>query len=108
MTLSEFILANMENILHEWEEHARTIPAAGKMDPVALRDHAELILKRIAKDIARAQSEEQQKEKSRGKAPKTSHETAAEQHARSREGEGFNLNEMASEYRALRASVIQL
>jgi signal transduction histidine kinase len=51
---------------------------------------------------------EQQEAKSKGKGPQQEKDTAAERHAGVRQTEGFNLNEIVSEYRALRASVIRL
>ena len=108
MSLSEFIVSEMEEILEEWERYARTLSSASGMGPVSLRDHAEAILKSVAHDIAQPQSAEQQESKSKGKGARHDDDTAAEEHAGARQSEGFSLNEMVSEYRALRASVIRL
>lgn len=82
----------MEDILKHWETFARTIqPADGKMSAVALRDHAEAILKVIATDIAHPQTELESITKSRGDAPKSYVETAAESHAEERLGSGFSI-----------------
>lgn len=108
VTLSNFILENVAAILVEWEQFARTIPAAAAMDTAALRDHAEAILKAIAHDIAQPQSDAQQKAKSQGKGSVERTDSAAETHSGVRHAEGFSLNDMVSEYRALRASVIRL
>lgn len=108
MKLSDFILSNMEPILGEWEKYAKTISSATGMETAALRDHAEAILKAIAQDIARQQTPEEQEAKSKGQGPEQADDTAAESHASDRQSEGFSLNEMVSEYRALRASVIRL
>lgn len=44
MRLSGFILENIEAIVQEWENFARTMDAPGKpLDTEALRDHAELM-----------------------------------------------------------------
>ena len=41
MRLAEFILANRDAILTEWESFARSCtPASGSMDVAALSDHA--------------------------------------------------------------------
>ena len=106
--LSEFILSEMEPILEEWEKYAKTISSAKGMDTAGLRDHAEAMLKVIAKDIARGQTAAEQEAKSKGRGPEEADDTAAESHASDRQSEGFSLNEMVSEYRALRASVIRL
>src|SRR5690606_5251528 len=49
-----------------------------------------------------------QVKKSQGKKGRHTHPTAAETHASLRHAGGFNMDQMVSEYRALRASVIQL
>jgi signal transduction histidine kinase len=111
MRLAEFIERDMETILHEWEVFAGDqLPAAAGMTPEALRDHAEEILRAVAKDIMTAQSSEEQSQKSKGRALRTpgAPETAAETHAFLRAHSGFDINQMAAEYRALRASVLHL
>lgn len=109
MKLSEFILRDMEEILLQWEAFARTMPIASEMGSLALRDHAEQILIAICKDIDLDQSAEAQSRKSKGlAAPLDACETAAQTHALLRARGGFDINQMASEYRALRASVLSL
>ena len=111
MRLAEFILSNREPILAEWEAFARTCtPASGAMDIVALRDHASEMLTVIAQDLQRPQGDAAQAEKSKGNAPDESGEddTAAEEHGEGRAESGFTIEQMVSEYRALRASVIRL
>lgn len=112
MRLGEFILANMEAILADWEEFARGLAPGSAMDVIALRDHAEEILRGTARDMASAQTAEQQAEKSRGRGGgrvETARlDRASYEHAIGRLGSGFNLVEVVSEYRALRASVLRL
>jgi signal transduction histidine kinase len=110
MKLSEFIVGNMEEILVEWEAFARTtLPAAETMDSLALRDHAKLILLAVAKDIDTPQTAKEQSDKSKGMAPPLAgKETAAATHGALRQLSGFDLVQLGSEYRALRASVIKL
>ena len=108
ITLSDFILENMEAILLEWEKFAASIPAASGMDTKALRNDAERILQAIALDLSQSQSDEQQETKAKGHAPKPLRTSAANEHGSVRQSEGFGLNEMVSEFRALRASVIRL
>lgn len=108
MRLADFILDNLEPILQSWEDFARTIPGASRpMDVEALRDHAEQMLRTIADDLRTSQSTTEQIDKSIGKADKGDGETAAETHAISRHDAGFSINEMVSEYRALRSSVLR-
>ena len=111
MRLAEFILRDMENILVQWEAFAAgRLPAAASMEPLALRDHAQPILEAVCKDLATAQTREAQSEKSLGRAPILlgAPETAAQTHALLRAKSGFNINQLAAEYRALRASVLRL
>jgi len=111
MRLTDFIRANREPILVEWEAFARTCtPASTSMDVLALRDHAEAMLLVIAEDLATAQGSLAQSEKSKGRAPEdeSAAPTAAEHHGTGRAQSGFTVAQMAAEYRALRASVVRL
>jgi signal transduction histidine kinase len=79
------------------------------MTKLALRDHIEEILSFIAEDIETSQTQREQVAKSRGLglqgSPLT--QSAAEIHATLRLGDGFDIDQMVSEYRALRASVVK-
>jgi len=108
MTLSEFIVSNIELILVEWERYAKSVPSAAGLDTAALRDHAELMLRTMATDMLTSQTSYEQQAKSEGRGLRTEEDTAAEEHAQDRQSSGFSLGEMVSEYRALRASVIRL
>lgn len=141
MRLADFILANREPILAEWEAFARTcVPAGDMMGIAALRDHANEMLTVIAKDLKSPQDKQEQTEKSKGNAPDAvkskepapvvakakegtpggenakakvpdvdgATKTAAEKHGADRAESGFTIEQMVSEYRALRASVIRL
>jgi signal transduction histidine kinase len=105
--LSDFILENMESILQAWEDFARTIePPALTMDDTELRDHAKLMLTDIATDLQTPQTSLEQSEKSKGKAPRGEQDTAAETHAEARLQSGYSVEQLVSEYRALRSSVL--
>ena len=108
--LADFILANREPILLEWEAFARTCaPASSAMDLTALRDHANEMLTVIAKDLASPQTEAEGVEKSKGASVEaTESTTAAEHHGAGRAESGFTIEQMVAEFRALRASVIRL
>ncbi|WP_339533110.1 HAMP domain-containing sensor histidine kinase [Pseudomonas mucidolens] len=106
MRLSSFLIRNIEPILQEWEDFARTIRTdCSPLDSVGLRDHAELMLRAIAEDLQSYQSVLQQLEKSKGLVA-TQDESAAHLHAITRLMAGFTVEQLASEFRALRASVI--
>jgi signal transduction histidine kinase len=110
MRLSEFIIRNMEEILVEWEAFASSLLAEGQvMTPRALRDHARQILLAIAEDIESNQTDLEQAYKSKGfVAIPEAAKTAAQTHGALRHLSGFDLSQLASEFRALRASVLRL
>ncbi len=111
MRLGDFILTSTEAILREWEQFAATLlPAATSMSRLRLRNHAAQLLKAIAKDLSETQTASEQAAKGKGQAPvdPTLPNTAAQVHALLRAQDGFDINQMAAEYRALRASVLRL
>ena len=126
MRLAEFIVSNVEPILMEWEVFARGITPGAKMDALALRDHAPDILLATVQDMRSSQSATERSAKARGHALGAAAPSedgvglsagglsvaglngASELHAIGRLGCGFDLMEVVSEYRALRASVLQL
>lgn len=112
MRLSDFITANLEPILNDWEAYAKTLRAAQGMNSEELRDHARQMLEAIADDLAKPQTEEEQTEKSKGDGPSSGgaadEDSAPEQHASLRAKSGFSIDDMIAEYRVLRASVLRL
>jgi signal transduction histidine kinase len=112
MRLADFILANTEPILAEWEVFARGIWPGAATDPATLRDHAEDILRATAQDMGSDQTAAQQSDKSKGDgdagADSVRVDRASTLHGAGRVQSGFDLLALASEYRALRASVIRL
>lgn len=112
MRLSEFIRAQREPILTEWETFARSLGTVSEsMDIAALRDHASQMLTVIATDLDTVQSDREQRDKGVGNAPADDDVrsvTPAEAHGADRADRGFSTEEMVSEFRALRASVIRL
>lgn len=113
MRLAEFILANIEPILAEWEDFARSLSPGADMTIVQLRDDAGLILRATARDMQNRQSLEQQESKSKGDggaggAASDRLDIASEMHGVERVSSGFHITDVVSEYRALRASVLRL
>jgi hypothetical protein len=112
MRLVDFIASNIEPILLEWEIFARSIAPGTTMDVLALRDHAGEILQATVRDMLSEQSPTERSAKSKGQcvvdASGQNLNGASEKHAVNRLGSGFNLLEVVSEYRALRASVLRL
>ncbi len=109
--MSEFLRENIEPILAEWEEFARTLQSdKPERTRVQLLDHAKEMLVAIAHDMETEQSPAEQHEKSRGRradAP-LSQDSPAQSHGGDRLEQGFTINEIVSEYRAIRASVVRL
>ena len=110
MRLAEFINTNLEEILVEWEAFAATLLAPGQaMTSLALRDHATQVLTAIAEDIESNQSDLEQQYKSKGFVQiAEATRTAAMTHGALRHLAGFDLRQLAAEFRALRASVLRL
>lgn len=111
MALILFIREHIHDILAEWDAFARSIqPGSSDLSAARLRDHAAEMLLAIAADMSRHQTAAEQKSKSEGHAPRdpSGDDTPAELHAVHRLAEGFTMNEVIAEYRALRASVVRL
>lgn len=111
MGLSKFIRENKAAIISDWEYFAReNIAPARDLDATAIRDHIEGILNFIADDLVSFQTQGEQSDKAQGLGPKSggAKDSMAETHAELRFMEGFDILEMMSEFRALRASVIRL
>jgi hypothetical protein len=110
MRLAKFITSNLEEILVEWEAFAASLLGPGHgMTSLALRDHATQILLAIAEDIESNQTELEQDYKSKGFVSiAEATRTAAMTHGALRYLAGFDLRQLAAEFRALRASVLRL
>ncbi len=89
MRLADFILANIEPILEQWEALARGIWPAGVIaDMAEVRDDAEAFLREAAFDMRSEQASVERTEKSKDTK--------------------FDLQVVIAEHRALRASVLRL
>lgn len=108
--LSHFIQEQIEPILVEWEAFARTTIPGESLSVHDLRDHAKDLLLTIAGDMRTAQTEAQRDTKAKGRAAPIDKDlvTAAAEHGVGRQLHGFDLNELTSEFRALRAAVLRL
>lgn len=107
--LATFIRAHTEAIVVEWVAFAQTrTPASDGMSHLALQDHVVEILNFIADDLESSQTSREQSEKSKGRGPASAlSDSAAQVHAALRLADGFDIDQMVSEYRALRASVVK-
>lgn len=110
MTLPDYIEQNLERLLTEWLEFARTrLPASDFMGTGALIDGSKELLCAIAADMRTLQKESERTAKSRGErdAKKSPIGKSAHAHTNNRLKAGFTLDQVVAEYRALRASVIR-
>ena len=113
MRLADFISANIEPILVEWEAFARSLLPGKTMTITALRDDAGSILRATVHDMRNLQTLRQQASKSKGDGGADSAasgrlDDASELHGVERVGAGFHITDVIAEYRALRASVLRL
>lgn len=112
MRLRTFIVENMETILQQWENFARDVWPDSSPSIRDLRDHAKEMLLAVTNDMRTTQSEGEQHGKSVGRS-RTSEasekvDSASAKHAEDRLEAGFDILALAAEYRALRASVLNL
>jgi signal transduction histidine kinase len=111
MRLSSFITSHLDVILVDWVAFARAqMPAGANMDEAALLDHGRMILEEIASDMHRPQGDDERQAKSEGNgsAASPSSGVPSRTHARQRERQGFQIEQLVAEYRALRATVLRL
>lgn len=110
MRLSEFIAVEVERIVDEWEQFARTLTPDDNLDRTTLRDHARSIVLAAARDMNTVQTAREQAAKAKGEGPEKtpSLDQAAASHGELRHSVGFDLVQMTSEFRHLRACVIRL
>ncbi|HZX24545.1 MAG TPA: HAMP domain-containing sensor histidine kinase [Woeseiaceae bacterium] len=110
MRMADFIEQNLEPILSDWEQFAAELePAAAGLTKQELRNLAGAILRSIAEDIRMNQSEAERHRKSLEEPNRDGGHIGrtGRGHAAERLGEGFTLQQLVAEYRALRASVIR-
>lgn len=111
MRLADFILSNLDAILVDWVSFARAQqPAGADLDEPGLLDHGRLILQEIAADMKRPQAAAERQAKSEGLSATASlaSDIPSRSHARQRERQGFEMEQLVAEYRALRATVLRL
>lgn len=111
MTLPDYIDQHMESLLDEWESFARNArPARADLDRQELRNWARSLLEAMAAEMRSAQTGREQERKSKGERPEYAPRLtdAAQTHAMDRLAHGFNIDQIVSEYRALRATVVRL
>lgn len=94
-SLARFLHSHRDRAIAEWEETIRAIPAAIMLDPAELRDHMPSLIDRVLELVERQKT-----------TPRVG--GLAEKHAIVRMQEGFNLEQVAWEYSALRSTLLRL
>lgn len=110
MPLSDFIEANLDALVDDWAEFAgQLVRDGGPLTVLQLQNSARHMLQRVAADMRLDQSSAEQKEKSRGEQGGGTAEVtnAALEHADDRLDQGFTLDNLVAEFRALRATVLR-
>ncbi|HLL11452.1 MAG TPA: HAMP domain-containing sensor histidine kinase [Rubrivivax sp.] len=110
MNIVESIEQHADAIVDEWVEFANTrLRDSHEFTREELADHARLLLRAIAADMRQAQCDQAQHDKSQGNQPANAPNVTriAEDHAAQRFDQGFSVDDLLSEFRALRASVIR-
>ncbi len=108
--LGRFILNNIGAILQDWEDYARRYWEGQLPDRKVLRNHAEIMLRAVVADMASSQTSAEQTTKAEGQDidEESAMSRAALGHALARVEDGFDIQRMIAEFRALRASVSRL
>ena len=107
MNLAQFINSQIDSIVADWEDFARTLPAAKSMTRLALRDHCREILLTIAAAMEQTKSDLERTAQAEDiTAASLPAATAAAEHGALRQMAGFDLVQLFAEFRALRASVM--
>ncbi|GHG79218.1 PAS domain S-box protein [Comamonas sp. JC664] len=96
--LAEFLIQQRESIMSAWEAEVRRIPAAQALPRLALRDGLPRLLEVVAA-LMRRSGGALGVETGLGEIP--------DRHAIERLGEGFDLRQVVTEYRLLRACVLK-
>ena len=110
MKFAHFIKSNKKEITDEWVKYAReNISGVNKLKLEEVRDHIHQMLDRVVENMETSETDSQQEKKSKGnKEMLPAESNAANSHGEQRAKIGFDILEVSSEFRALRASVLRL
>lgn len=96
--VSAFLRGRREEVLRSWQQAIRSLPPARCLEPSRLLDHVPALLDRIVELTEQAERGE----------PVGPPECIPDMHALERLDEGFDLNEVITEYRLLRRCLLEL
>lgn len=110
MRLADYIEQHADRIVDDAQAFAATqLPGQVHLDPEALRDHLPQILDAIVVDLRHSQTPGEELQKALGYSDTQSDTpSAAQWHGGLRAKEGFSIQHLVAEFRALRASVLRL
>ena len=110
MKFTDFIKNHKEDITTEWVKFAQdNIDGIKELELDEVQDHIKQMLDRIVISMETSETNAQQESKSKGnKSMRFGESKAANQHGAQRADVGFDIMELSSEFRALRASVLRL
>lgn len=110
MKLAQFIRNHKVDITEEWVKFAQdNISGVNKMELEEVKDHIKQMLERIVESMETSETDVEQEKKSKGnKNMRIGESRAANLHGEQRADVGFDIMELSSEFRALRASVLRL
>jgi PAS domain S-box-containing protein len=98
LRLADFLRSRRHAVLEAWEAELRGLPAAGSLPHSALRNHLPVLLDWIAERLSPPRETGEDSEPG----------TGPDMHALERLGDGFDLRQVAMEYRLLRRCVLRL
>lgn len=110
MSIGEFIEQQVDAIVDEWVQFANTrLRSSHDFTREELADHAKVLLLALAADMKQAQGARAKHDKSQGNQPNNAPNLTrqAQGHAVQRFNQGFSIDDLLSEFRALRASVVR-
>ena len=106
MRLSDFIRASIEPILAEWDSFARTLVPAREVSREGVPDYVREILLGIADDLDSPESPSGQLTGSEQEENGSDQMSWGQMHGAERKACGFSLDEMMSEFQAMRTTVV--
>jgi len=107
MSLAGFVKANLEQIIHEWEQFAAKISDT-PLPRWMLRDHALTVVKFIAERMEASTPPVEQRLAAAAEGESSSVRYVTSAHVKVRIESGFDLAQIVAEYCALRACVMRL
>lgn len=109
MTLADFIEAELSRLLHDWTEYARSLSEKDRhLSDKQLQNDGAALLRAIVADMRAFQSEDFRENKSLGERDGAAQfNIIAGTHANARLSQGFSVDDVVAEFRALRAAVLR-